>query len=145
MMNHTKKERSSAILIPVYNSLQAVSNALRLYTQSRDIYVELLPDKDLFGESVFSTLDAAYVFSGQAGILDGFRYPLYGRYTNWMVEVLLNQPEGADGSCCEVILNALGKTRPMQNLSERYSIEQRNRLEEFLRKELNCGPAGQIT
>ena len=81
-----------------------------------------------------------YILSGQAGVLEGMKYPMHGRYTSWNVQVIVT--ENCDS--CEVILDAIGDKRIGNNLSIRCSESHRDKLESYIRDSFNCGRSTRI-
>lgn len=136
-MNNNYQE--NGIIMDVSADTDSIGSCVRSFANKYDADVQIVPHYDQFGPSAFADAKAAWVLSGQAGILGGLRYPMHGRYTNWQIMVVVLN--GRSRGLCEVVMNATGDPNPFHNLSLRCSMEYRKKLEDMLNERFMCGPS----
>ena len=139
-MNNNYQE--NGIIMDVSACTDSIGSCVRSFANRYDADVQVVPRRDQFGLTAFSDAKAAWVLSGQVGILGGLRYPMHGRYTNWQIMVVVLN--GRNSEQCEVAINAVGDPNPLHNLALRCSKEYRGKLEDMLNERFMCGPSEQI-
>ena len=136
------KYQENGIRIYVNADVNSISRCVRSFVDTYSADVKVIPSYDQFGKTAFADTKAAWILYGQAGIINGLRYPMHGRYTGW--EILVAILEGKSSGQCEVILNAAGDPNPFHNLTLRCSMDYRKKLEDALREWFTCSAGEQI-
>ena len=139
-MNHVEER---GISFTVKSGLRSVRNSLMDYAQDTNAYVAGLNIMD-YVDPDERDCSEGFVLYGQAGILEGMKYPMYGRYTCWNVQIILIDSDPGRNGECEVILVAIGDKRLGNNLSIRCSEEHRNKIENYLNDCFYCTKSARI-
>jgi len=135
-MNHIEEK---GIVFEVYANKRSIRNSLMDYADDIRAYVDSLNLSNYYEDPGDVESVDGLILSGQAGILEGMKYPMYGRYTSWNVQVVITEIDSDYNRSCEVALVAVGDKRLGNNLSIRCSESHRNDIEDFLRENFDCG------
>ena len=138
-----KKSKERAIRFEVNTNIQDALKTLREFAATHGITVEPLSFQDCFGQVCVELPDAGYLFSAYAGIVKGMQYPIHGKNTCGMIQVIMNELENTY-DICEVILVAIGSTSVFNNVSMRYSLAMRNKLEQCFRSFYICNKSMEL-
>lgn len=134
--------QENGIRMYVDTDANSISRCIRSFANTHSADVRAVPQYDEFGRTAYADTKMAWILSGQAGIINGLRYPMHGRYTGW--EILVAILEGGYSGQNEVILNAAGDPNPFHNLTLRCSMEYRKKMEDALRGRFICSAGEQI-
>ena len=120
----------------VNRSIRQYANESECYVDGLDLYDCVDPDERDHSEG--------YILSGQAGVLEGMKYPMHRRYTSWNVQVVLTNTDPSRNKECEVLLVAVGDKRLGNNLSIKCSESHRDKIEAYIKNRYYCSRSTRI-